>query len=258
MRRRVIKKEARKTLFLNRMYFIGTGFLIFLLVSGVSSVSKVFSAIVSSFVTDSVAICFEIVLYLLMFLFLSPALIEIFRSYTFLNTSSSKGKSLFALFSNKRRYIEYIRLSLFALVLFVCEVLLLYFLPKVVIAAGAAVNFGSGILESVFGLLLYCLCFFTIFVFSFYLNSFFMVFFFELNSDSRRFYNKLSASYKLMKGKRCELLLLQISFVPLFVTVYFTFGISLIFIFPYYLKTLCIFADYVLEDSKNSSFYAFI
>ncbi len=258
MRRRVMKSEARKIIFSNPLYFFGTSFLLIMLVAGGSSFLKIYSRTVSSVTSDGVKLCFEILLYLLVFLVLSNFFAELLRSYIlFKKNTANKGIYSFKGFTKPREFCEQLRLSAFAAILSFFKFIVLNYLPMIVGKVIASSRFGSEILDSLFGFSLYILCFFIIALLSVWLNGFFMVFFFRDNSDESGFYSKLSRSKDMMKGKRGELFLLNLSFVPHFLTVYFTFGISLIYVLPYYLNTLCSFAFYVAEDSKKSTFYAF-
>jgi len=258
MRRKAIKREARKSIFSNPLFFFSTSFLFIILAAGSSSFLRTLSRTVSSTAPDSIALCFEIVLYSFVFLVLSAFFTELLRSYILLKKNTEKRKvCCLNVFTEKQEFCKHLRLSVFAAILCFFEFLILNCLPAITRETLASFSFESEILDSLFGFSFYILCFLIIAFFSIWLNSFFMVFFLTDNSDESSFCVKLCRSKNMMKGKRGELFLLNLSFIPHFLTVYFTFGISLIYVLPYYLNTLCSFAFYVAEDSKKCTFYAF-
>lgn len=258
MRRRVMKNEARKIIFSNPLHCFVTSLLFFMLVSGGSSFLRNYYRYVYSIKSDGIKLLFGIILYLLVFLVLSVFLAELLHSYIFLkkNTANKKICS-FKGFSTLKEFYEHLKLSVFAAILCCFGFVVLNFIPIIAESVITSLNFGSEILDSLFGFFLYVFCFFLIALLSIWTNSFFMVFFFGENFAENGFYAKLCRSKDMMKGKRGELFFLNLSFIPHFLTVYFTFGISFVYVLPYYLNTLCSFAFYVAEDSKKCTFYAF-
>jgi uncharacterized membrane protein len=103
--------------------------------------------------------------------------------------------------------------------------------------------------DSVSAFLICIVGFVLVFAVCIYLNGFFVLPF--LKPDIL-FFNRLKQSIKLMKGKKCEAFFFELSFIPLFLSVYFTFGITFVFVLPYYLLSLCIFARYIVEDGKDA------
>lgn len=81
----------------------------------------------------------------------------------------------------------------------------------------------------------------------------FMVLFFR-DDEYKSLTQKVRKSTLLMKGHKAELLLLNLSFIPLFFLVYFTFGAAFVFVAPYYITALYSFASYVSEDGKKPIF----
>lgn len=146
--------------------------------------------------------------------------------------------------------------------LFAVLFLLFSALPQCVFSASAALEAAAGfiglaekqaqLLKSVlaaasFGLILLFAVQLCGFAFSFRL----------LRGGKTPLFACIRQSFRIMRRKKLEFFLLNVSFIPLFLCSYFTFGILFICSLPYYFLTLGSFFCYAASQEKPPVFYSF-
>lgn len=250
-RTKFFKRDALKILMRSPLYYITYGITAMVIFYGVSSLYGFFSHAVRSVFDDTVSFCAELLFFATFFVVLSPLLLFLFR-----NADGTVYGSLCGAYRDNKAYIKGLKISFIIILLYTSFFFISTYALYSVKYILRLITVGTAVVDSLIAVMIYCAAIILISLLDVSLNTFFMLPYSDI--DLYCVSECVEFSRKLMRGYKLELFFFQLSFLPLFITVYFSFGITFIFVLPYYLISLRTFASYINESSKDTLCFSFI
>ena len=242
-RYRVIKTEARKTLFSFFGYCLCISSLILTVLCGVSAMVRSVDVFLYRFFSTEVFFSLIVLYKLLLLVLLAPLIYGVFGCFR--KISAREKLSAYELirgYTSKRRYCDALKLvviiSVFCISLFVFHQLISLILDLIF---QKIVFISQNIVVSLIAKLLFLLLVFLSY-------TVFCGFACILRCNNGSVISSIKQSFILMKGHKVEFLLFCASFIPLFFLSHFTMGLLYIFSIPYFLISVSCFLNYVVSE----------
>ncbi len=251
-RTKLFKRDALKLLIRAPLYYITYGIIGLVVFYGVSSLCGFFSHVVRSVFNDSISFCAELIFFAIVFVILSPLFLLFFCNAD----GTVYGSYLCEAYRDNKAYIKGLKITLIITLIYTSFFLISTFALDSVSSILQIIAVGTAVIDPLVTTIIYCAVIILISLIAASFNTFFMLPYADIELSSVS--DGIAYSRKLMRGHKLELFFFQLSFLPLFITVYFSFGITLILVLPYYLISLRIFASYISESSKDIACFSFI